>query len=193
MSVPYLGDILPGQTIDFMWNSNSGAGASITRATNGTISVYKGNDTTQTTTGVTDTEDFDTLTGVHHVRIVTTNAFYVAGENYMVVLSGATIDGQTVNAVLAHFSILNRGVDKVSIRGTVDNTAFTATASIIEADDITEATADHYNGREIMWTSGALLGQRTTIEDYAINGGRGRFTVTTMTEAPADNDTFQIL
>jgi hypothetical protein len=104
----YLGDFAASATVDFMWSSNGADGASITRATNGTISVYKGNSATQTTTGVTDTEDFDGLTGVHHCRIATTDAFYATGNNYTVVLSGATIDGKTVNAVLAHFSIQNR-------------------------------------------------------------------------------------
>ncbi|MCA9868706.1 MAG: hypothetical protein KC410_19615 [Anaerolineales bacterium] len=104
----YLGDYPSGTTIDFNWSSNAADGSSITRATNGTVSVYKGNNTTQVTTGVTDTEDFDSLTGIHHCRIVTTDAFYATGNDYAVVLSGATIDGKSVNAVLAHFSIQNR-------------------------------------------------------------------------------------
>ena len=37
-----------------------------------------------------------------------TDGFYVTGSNYTVVLEAATIDGQVVNAVLAHFSIENR-------------------------------------------------------------------------------------
>lgn len=104
----YLGDYTSGVTVDFVWSTNAADGSSITRATNGTISVYKGNSTTQTTTGVTDTEDFDSLTGIHHCRIVTTDAFYATGNDYNVVLSAATIDGKTVNAVLATFSIQNR-------------------------------------------------------------------------------------
>ena len=104
-----LGNIAEDATIDFKWNSNDGSGASITRATNGTISVYKGNNTVQSTAGVTDTEDFDSTTGVHHVRIDTSaDAFYAVGNDYQVVLTGATIDGQTVNAVIARFSIENR-------------------------------------------------------------------------------------
>lgn len=85
------------------------------------------------------------------------------------------------------------------IPGTVDNTAFTATSSIFESDDITEATADHYGGttgneRVILWTTGALTGQVAEISDYELTAGRGRFTVgTAMTEAPADNDTFLII
>lgn len=78
-------------------------------------------------------------------------------------------------------------------QGTVDNTAFTATATIFETSSITEATADHFNGRLVMWTSGALQDQQATIEDYALSAGRGRFTVTTMTEAPANGDAFEII
>ena len=79
------------------------------------------------------------------------------------------------------------------IPGTVDNTAHTPTTTEFEADDITEATADHYNGRVVLWTTGALAGQATLITDYVLTGGRGHFTVNTMTEAPANNDTFIII
>lgn len=81
----------------------------------------------------------------------------------------------------------------VILPGTVDNTAHTPTSTEFEADDITEATADHFVGRVIVFTSGALLYQATRIEDYSLTGGRGHFTVTAMTEAPANNDTFVIV
>lgn len=79
------------------------------------------------------------------------------------------------------------------ITGTVswDNT--NATTTVIYSDDVTEATADHYNGRLFVPTSGALLGQYTDITDYALDTGEGKFTVTALTEAPADNTTFVII
>jgi hypothetical protein len=79
------------------------------------------------------------------------------------------------------------------IEGTVswDNT--NATTTVIYSDDVTEATADHYNGRLFVPTSGALLGQYTEIIDYALDTGEGKFTVTALTEAPADDTTFVIL
>ena len=106
----YLGDFAPGAVIRFMWNSADSNGASITRSTNGTISVYKDGGTTQDTGDITDTEDFDGLTGVHLCVIDTgpDTTFYTAGSDYAVVLSAATIDTRTVNAVLAHFSLRNR-------------------------------------------------------------------------------------
>jgi hypothetical protein len=79
------------------------------------------------------------------------------------------------------------------IKGTSDNTAFTGTSTVFESDDITEATADHYNGRVVVFTSGALLGQAGLISDYALNSGRGRFTISTaLTEAVPDDSTFVI-
>ena len=117
MSAPYLGDYVEDEVVHFIWSSNDGSGASITRATDGTVSVYKDNGTTQSVAGVTDTEDFDSLTGIHVCTIDTSaDAFYATGANYTVVLSAATIDGQTVNAVLAHFSIQNRF--ETTMRGT---------------------------------------------------------------------------
>jgi hypothetical protein len=79
------------------------------------------------------------------------------------------------------------------IRGTVDDSDFTPTVTRFEADDITEATSDHYNGRIILFTSGNLAGQATEITDYSLEGSNGRFMVKTMTEAPSDNDTFLII
>ena len=83
--------------------------------------------------------------------------------------------------------------------GTVDDTAFAPTTSELEASDITEATADHFNGRVIIFTSGNLLRQLCEITDYSLVGGRGHFTVASqtgsgvLTEAPATTDTFIIV
>ncbi|MBP9502040.1 MAG: hypothetical protein KBF17_07775 [Candidatus Promineofilum sp.] len=135
----YLGDYADDETVHFMWSTNAADGSSITRATNGTISVYKDDSTTQTTTGVTDTEDFDTLTGIHHCKIVTTDAFYTTATDYTVVLSAATIDGKTVNAVLAHFSIQNR-----YMRGTDSaNTTTPPTAGAVADAVWDEAMSGH--------------------------------------------------
>jgi len=83
----------------------------------------------------------------------------------------------------------------VIIPATVDTATNTHTPTTTEfqADDITEATADHYNGRIVVFTSGALDGQATDITDYEAVGGIGQFTVTALTEAPSNNDTFIIL
>lgn len=63
------------------------------------------------------------------------------------------------------------------------------TTSIIT--NLTEATNDHYNGRTIQFTSGALAGQISEVTDYV--GATGTLTVVALTEAPALNDTFVLL
>lgn len=126
----YIGDFRAGTTVNHKWASNDAAGASITRATNGSIRIYKGSSTTErsSATGITDTEDHDSLTGVHHVTIDLSSdadaGFYAAGNDYFVVLAAATIDGETVNHPLFSFSIENRSALMPTTAGrTVDVTA----------------------------------------------------------------------
>jgi hypothetical protein len=104
----YLGDFKEDSTLYFCFSTNDKNGASITRATNGTIRVYKDDNTIQSTAGITDTEDLDGLTGIHNCKIILTDDFYAVGHDYSIVLTGTVIDGETVNAVLATFSIENR-------------------------------------------------------------------------------------
>ena len=79
------------------------------------------------------------------------------------------------------------------VPGTVSHDATAASTTVFYSDDITEATADHFNGRIVIFTSGALQNQATDITDYELAAGEGKFTVTTLTEAPADNVTFVIV
>ena len=153
----YLGDFPADQAIYFAWNTNDGDGASITRSTDGTISVYKDAsngtafDTTQVTTGVTNDEDFDALVGVHTCCIVTTNAWYETGHDYIVVLSASTIDTQSVSAVLAHFSIENR-----NMRGT-DSANTTTPPTVIAI-------------REEMDSNSTKMAPSQTLNDYKATG-----------------------
>ncbi len=104
----YLGDYVEDSTHHFVWGSNDAAGGAITRDTDGTIEVWKeGDSTANSTAGITDDED-EGETGIHRVSLVLTDVFYATGKDYTVVLRDATIDGQTVQAVLAEFSIENR-------------------------------------------------------------------------------------
>ena len=84
------------------------------------------------------------------------------------------------------------------IPGTVYDDAGTYAATnsgalVFYSDDITEATADHFNGRVVIFTSGNLLGQALQITDYEKVASYGKFTCTVATEVPADNDTFLIV
>jgi len=104
----YLGDIAEDATISFCWSTFDKNGASVTRSTDGTIKIRRHDDGTAITAGITDTEDTPD-TGLHECIIDTSaHASYTAGDDYTVWLDGAVIDGETVNAVLAVFSIENR-------------------------------------------------------------------------------------
>ncbi len=83
-------------------------GAAYTLAGTPALSVYKDNSTTQSTTGVTLTADFDSVTGLNHFAIDTSadGTFYAAGSNFDIVITTGTVDGvSVVGAVVASFTI----------------------------------------------------------------------------------------
>lgn len=128
----YLGNFADDQTVDFKFTTVTTTGAPTTLAGTPAISVYKNNDTTQTTTGVTLTVDFDSVTGLNHVRIATTDAFYALGTDYQVVITTGTVGGTSVvGYVVGLFSLENRTVNAL--------TAGVITATSIAADAITAA------------------------------------------------------
>lgn len=92
-------------------------------------------------------------------------------------------DVTRVNGVAASAANLEQAAAGM-VRGAAASGATTTSVPT----NLTEATNDHYNGRTIIWTSGALLGQASTVTDYV--GATGTLTVVAMTEAPATNDTF---
>jgi hypothetical protein len=115
-----LGNLTEDQTVDFKFYTVDTDNAPCTLAGGPAVSVYKGNNTSETTTGVTLTVDFDSRTGCNHVRIDTSDAFYAVANDYQVVITTGTVDGiSVVGAVLAAFSIENRfkEVDVVAIGG----------------------------------------------------------------------------
>lgn len=91
----------------------------------------------------------------------------------------------------AEHRIKNAGLRIVA--GTVEDSTFTPTTTQFAASDITEATADHYKYRIVMFTSGALTNQVRDITAYSLADGEGKFTCTAFTEAPADGDTFILI
>jgi len=155
--VPYIGDYRLGQTVRHLWNTFGSSNQSITRSTNGTVSVYEDGGLTQFTTGVTDTEDYDGRTGIHEVVIVTTDSQYERGKDYYVVLDTATIDGQTVNAALFTFSIENREPSKDKILFTGNLTA--ATANTITLPSGASTTNGAYDGAFVQPVGGTGSGQ----------------------------------
>jgi hypothetical protein len=115
---------------------------------------------------------------------------------YYLDLTSSEMDADTVSVIVKSTEgktvpiVLNP--DQAILTGTVDNTAFAPTTTQFESDDITEATADHYKGRVIVFITGNVVGQACVIEAYELSTGRGKFTVSVLTEAPANNERFRI-
>lgn len=83
-------------------------GAAFTLGGTPALSVYKDNSVTQSTTGVTLTADFDTVTGLNHFAIDTSadGTFYSAGSFFDIVITTGTVDSvSVVGAVVASFTI----------------------------------------------------------------------------------------
>lgn len=94
-------------------------------------------------------------------------------------------------STVATANLLAAAVDMLP--GTVNTAGFTPTTSAFETASTAEATADHFVGRIILWTSGALQYQQALITAYSLVSGKGHFTVTTMTDSPASTDQFIIV
>lgn len=128
-----------------------------------------------------------------------TAATAVAGSLVAETRSGLAVEVtaqaiKDITDLLTNVAKLNASAGSI-VLGTVDTVTNTHTPTTTEfqADDITEATADHFIGRIVIFTSGALQYQATAITDYAAVGGIGQFTVSALTEAPANDDTFVIV
>ena len=132
------------------------------------------------------------------------------GKSYTIFCS-ATVDGDTGGITYGFKAITMKPVNVIQISGSAtaadnleasaetivvgtvshDNTA--ATETVFYCDDIVEPTENHYNGRVIIFTSGTMLYQATSITAYSLVAGEGKFTVTALTEAPPDDVTFVIV
>lgn len=106
----YIGDFRLGDTFDTKFTTVNTSGVPTTLAGTPAVSAYNGNSTTQSTTGITLTVDFDSVTGLHNVRVVATSGNgYATATNYQLVITTGTVGGSSVvGYVIAEFSIENR-------------------------------------------------------------------------------------
>jgi len=169
---------------------------------------------TQTATGAYSSGGFiavdgTNMPGVYRVDIPDA-ALATGADKVAIVLKGAT------NMVPVHLEIELTDVDTFDVNvakinavataaanlassagvmatGTVTTTGFTPSTTQFETGSITTAATDHWVGRAVIWTSGTLTGQVGRITGYSLQSGRGRFTITAQTSAPANTDAFVIV
>ena len=103
----WLGDFHAGVTIETDFTTVDSTGLP-TALAGGTISVYKDQSTTESTSGVTLTASFDARTGMNHVTITCSSdtTFYVRGSRYRITMTAGTVSSVSmIGYVVGEFSI----------------------------------------------------------------------------------------
>ena len=156
----FLGDFTAGDVIDFKFTTyRPSTGAPFTLAGSPVVSVYKDNSVTQSTTGVTVSVDFVSVTGLHNVNITTASdgTFYANGGEFECVITTGTVDSVSVvgscvgrftlgataanvyNALVANYTLANSfGARLVRVRSTSPSNEVTITGSFHIAADVHE-------------------------------------------------------
>jgi hypothetical protein len=208
----YLGDFALGQTVRDMFDTSAGNGgrADFNNALEtADIRVYKDNGATERASqaGFAVASGFDSMVGITAWSIDTsdntTAGFYTAGSDYAVVLyPDETVDGQSVAAVLATFSIENRlpnlevlpalSVGAHPLLGILDSgTAQAATATTVQLRSALTFADDIPNGC-IIGVRGSTQGywQFRVITDYV--GSTDTATVDTWNVTPTGTITYVV-
>lgn len=130
------------------------------------------------------------------------NATGDVSSRFTVAVSTGTVTGVT-NRVTANTDQLNGSAAAVlrlvsHISSVVTGQAVTGQLSTTSMTaDVAEATNDHFNGRIIIWTTGVLLGQATSINTASgyigFSATSSRFHFVATTEAPANGDAFVVV
>jgi hypothetical protein len=141
-------------------------GATYTLAGSPVLSVYKDNSTTQSTTGVTLSVDFDSVTGLNHFAIDTSadGTFYSAGSFFDVVITTGTVDSVSITgSVVASFTIRKNSALKPATAGRtlVVDAAGLADANTVKLGPTGSGTAQTARdiGASVLLSAGTGTGQ----------------------------------
>ncbi len=139
----YLGDFPTSATVYWKFTTNDGSGGRVDPSSAweaADLRCYKNGSTTErsSTVGYTITSTFDTMTGVTHVAIDTSDntdaGFWAAGNEYQCVLyPDETVSSQSVAAVSAMFSIERSGGVLALIKARTPNAAAGAAGGLFIA------------------------------------------------------------
>ena len=135
-------------------------GAAFTLGGTPALSVYKDNSTTQSTTGVTLTVDFDTVTGLHHFAIDTSadGTFYSAGSFFDIVITTGTVDSvSVVGSVVASFTIRKNSALKPTTANRTLDVSAGGEAGIDWANVGSPTTAVNLSGTDIQTVANGAL------------------------------------
>ena len=160
-------------------------GAAYTLGGTPALSVYKDNSTTQSTTGVTLTADFDSVTGLNHFAIDTSadGTFYSAGSFFDIVITTGTVDSvSVVGSVVASFTIRKNSALKPATAGRtlVVDAAGLADANTVKLGPSGSGTAQTARdiGASVLLSSGTGTGQISLSSGLVSLSGTQTFNVT---------------
>lgn len=109
-------DRAPGSTVCFIVTTTNAAGAG-TDLSGGTVSIYKGSSSAESTTGVTITPGFDSRTGSLLVCVDTSTdgTFYSAGSCFSAMITAGTVNSVSfVSYVVGSFCLQTASIASVS-------------------------------------------------------------------------------
>lgn len=169
----YQGDYTPAKSVVFNFNTAAFSdGSPITLAGTPALSVYK-NSTTESTSGVTLTVDYDSRTGMHHVVIDTSadGTFYAAGNDFDVIITAGTVGGTSVvGRKVGSFSLSNRSALRPATadRTLVVDAAGLADANVVKIGPTGSGTAQTARdlGASVLLSSGTGTGQLKLASGY---------------------------
>jgi hypothetical protein len=191
-----LGDFDASSVIYFKFTTTRpSTGAPYTLAGTPAISVYKDNSTTQSTTGVTLTADFDSVTGLNHVAIDTSadGTFYAAGSFFDVVITTGTVDSvSAVGTVVGRFTLRKTSALKPTTAGRTLNVSTGGEAGLDWANIGSPTTAVNLSGTnidtdQVVASVSGAVGSVTGSVGGNVVGSVGSVTAAiTLPTAPAD-------
>lgn len=170
----FLGDWTVGETRDFYFTTRRfTTGAPFALAGTPVISAYEDNGTTQITAGITLTADFDSVTGLNHVRVVASGANgFEAGKSYAFVITTGTVDSVSVVGEVVGQCTIERDASHTRIGAAgAGLTALASQASVNTIDDFLDteiAAILALLDTEIA----AILADTNELQTDWVNGGR---------------------
>lgn len=134
----YQGDIAVSQILYFNFTTVDNTGLPTVLTGTPALSVYKDDNTTESTAGVTLSASIDSRTGLNNVKIDTSadGTFYAAGHDFTVVITAGTVGGvSVVGYEVGSFSINNRSALRPATAGRtlVVDAAGLADANMVKA------------------------------------------------------------
>lgn len=177
----WLGDFLPGDYIEFHFNTTTQCGVMISFGGSPAVRVIKTQSTTQNANGVDLRTNCNSITGLHTVGITTSvsSSVYAGGCDYMVMLTCGMVANQiAAGSILATFSLQNRA--------DAECTTFAAIAQDVwnrPTRTITGASCDVYGAIGCStWRTTDRLAQ---LANAAHGGTSATFTLQSLTVAQA--------